>query len=348
MRRRALSKTGSELFNLANNFTDTIIKKNSWTEIPLTPPCSPSNKKRRATTGCLNFKKIDLKKLYLDFTTTDFDRKIDSNTKNMRTASKKLLTFLYKEHNSIPQYIDNAISNLVVLILSDGEKYLTKQKVKMNIHFYLKLAERASLENDHQTAILVQMALYNHNIQRLKIKKNKKDQEIYDMLNNKYGAFKDCHAKHIREFIEKYNLTDNAPDENFDVDPDYLPSATVLHMHTGKNKAYAKAMQRFGKYPKKILEITNTLNVIKKRYYYHFYKTNEKLTNLYSSTPHGMKFCKEILNKFEMADSKRPISSLLYNLSSNVAGVENNKSIISSREYQKKSKRRFHGLKYCN
>ena len=27
MRRRALSETGSKLFNLANNFTDTIIKK---------------------------------------------------------------------------------------------------------------------------------------------------------------------------------------------------------------------------------------------------------------------------------------------------------------------------------
>ena len=35
----------------------------------------------------------------------------------------------------------------------------------------------------------------------------------------------------------KNNLTDNEPDEHFDVDPEYLPSATVLHMHTGKNKA---------------------------------------------------------------------------------------------------------------
>ena len=47
MRRRALSKTGSEMFNLANNFTDNIIKKNSWTDIPLTPPVSPSNKKKK-------------------------------------------------------------------------------------------------------------------------------------------------------------------------------------------------------------------------------------------------------------------------------------------------------------
>jgi hypothetical protein len=347
MRRRALSKTGSEMFNLANNFNDNIIKKNSWTDIPLTPPSSPSNiKKRRTTTGCFNFKKINLKKLYLDFTTTDFDRKIDTNTTNMRTASKKLLTFLYKDYKCIPKYIDNAISNLVVLILSDGEKYLTKQKVKMNIHFHLKLAERASLENDHQTAILIQMALYNHNIQRLNIKKNKKDKEIYDMLNEKYGAFKDCHTKHVREFIKKYNLTDNEPDQYFDVDPDYLPSATVLHMHTGKNKAYAKAMQRFGKYPTKILALTNAFNIIKKKYYYHFFKTNEKLTKLYDSTPYEIAFCKQILDKFD--PSKKPIRSLLYNLSSNVSGIENNKSLFSSRTYQQKEKRRFHGLKYCN
>ena len=58
MRRRALSETGSKLFNLANNFTDTIIKKNSWTDIPLTPPCSPSNNKKTRHYWLLKFKKI--------------------------------------------------------------------------------------------------------------------------------------------------------------------------------------------------------------------------------------------------------------------------------------------------
>lgn len=343
-RRRTLSKTGSELFDLANNLSDQLVKKNSWTDIPLTPPASP--KKRRATTGCLNFKKFNLKKIYLDFTTTDFDKKLDTNTKNMRTASKKLLTFLYKDYDSIPQYIDNAISNLVVLILSDGEKYLTKQRVKMNIHFYLKLAERASLENDHQTAILIQMALYNHNIERLKIKKNKQDKQIYDMLNNKYGVFKDCHSKHLREFIDKYNLKENS--YPITIDPEYLPSATVIHMHTGKNKAYAKAMQRFGKYPMKILKLTKTLEIIKKRYYYHFYKSNEKLTKLYDSTPYDITFCKKILDIFSHGENKRPISSLLYNLSSNVKGVERNKLLIHSSEYKKKDKIKWHALKFCN
>ena len=55
----------------------------------------------------------------------------------MRKAAKKLISYLYNKEKSIPYYTNNAVTNLVVLILSDGEKYLTKQKVKHNIHFYL-------------------------------------------------------------------------------------------------------------------------------------------------------------------------------------------------------------------
>ena len=64
----------------------------------------------------------------------------------------------------------NAVINIVMLILSNGEKQLTIQQVKHNIHFYLKLAEKATHEKDHQTAILIILALRNYNITRLNIK----------------------------------------------------------------------------------------------------------------------------------------------------------------------------------
>ena len=49
-----------------------------------------------------------------------------------------------------------------------------------------------------------------------------------------------------------------------------------------------------------------------------------------------MKFCNNLLTRFKLADSKRPISSLLYNLSSNVANVDNNKAIFLLENIKKK------------
>ena len=39
----------------------------------------------------------------------------------------------------------NAVINIVMLILSNGEKQLTLQQVKHNIHFYLKLTQSQTI-----------------------------------------------------------------------------------------------------------------------------------------------------------------------------------------------------------
>ena len=120
----------------------------------------------------------------------------------MKSASKKLLLHLHNNPQKIPTFVDNAIINLVILILSNGDKYLSEQQVKHNVHFYLKLAERAIQENDHQTAILIKCAIENYNVYRLKLKRNKTDQKIIDLLEKKYGNFKNCYSDHLREFLE--------------------------------------------------------------------------------------------------------------------------------------------------
>ena len=92
LRTRTLSDTGNELFSMMNPFSPknknrAFTKMNSWTEVALT---SPEPSPRRKSTGCLNLKKFNLKKIYLDLMTTEFDKKLDLNVKNMRNASKKL------------------------------------------------------------------------------------------------------------------------------------------------------------------------------------------------------------------------------------------------------------------
>ena len=340
LRTRTLSETGDELFSIMNPFSPKnknreFTKMNSWTEIDLS---SPKPEPRRKSTGCLNLKKFDFRKIYLDLMTTEFDKKLELNVKNMRNASKKLLSYLYNKEKVIPNYTNNAVSNLIILILSDGEKYLTKQRVKHNIHFYLKLAEKAMTQQDHQTAILIKLSLQNHNIKRLNIKLKKHDQKILTELYYNYGGFKDCHGKHMQHFLDKYtHLQKNW--EKVGIDKEWIPSAMIVHMHTNRDKAYEKAFTRIGKYPKNLIKMSSTLEKLKKGYYNAFLKDNDLLlTKLYNTDPSQLKISKEIYEK----EDCNSISQLLFHLSCNVKKVKNNNpnKITKSKVYMSR-------LKYC-
>ena len=120
---RTLSLVGCEMFKPVNMFSPTnkLNKMNSWSDT--TPPPSPQN--RRASTGCLGYRNFNLKKVFIDLMTTDFDKKLEENSLTMRKAAKKLISYLYNKEKSIPYYTNNAVTNLVVLILRFPTLYLT-------------------------------------------------------------------------------------------------------------------------------------------------------------------------------------------------------------------------------
>ena len=312
-RKRTLSKNGEELFSIAMEKPKYFLtKKNSWN------PESPKNlKKRRHTISCLP--SLNLKQVFLDFITTDFDKKLEEHSHNMKSASKKLLLHLYQNPEKIPQFVDNAIINLVILILSDGEKYLNEQQVKHNVHFYLKLAERAIRENDHQTAILVKCAIENFNVHRLKLKRNKNDQKIIDLLEKKYGNFKNCYSDHLREFLKIV--------QEYDQMYNYIPSAMVLHMHSIRNERYTKAFRRIGKCPTKISQYSQTIELFKKLFYNRNSISGDNLTKLYLRVFNDLTFLKD----FQEKDNSK---SLLFHLSCNVKKSEQNKKrkIVNSQK----------------
>ena len=311
---RTLSMVGCEMFKPVNMFSPSnkLNRVNSWNNT--TPPPSPQN------TGCLGYKNFNLKKVFIDLMTTDFDKKLEENSITMRKAAKKMISYLYNKEKSIPYYTNNAVTNMIVLILSDGEKYLTKQKVKHNIHFYLKLAERAMKEKDHQTAILIKTALLNHNITRLKLELNKGDQKITDELNYNYGGFRDCHSKHIRHFFDKYQIL-NKDWEKKGIDEEWIPSAMVLHMHTTRIKTYTKAFTRIGKYPKELIKKNDTLIKLQKEYYKAFFlKKEAKLTKIYDTNPEDL----DIIKKISKENDSKTLTQTLFNLSCNVENVKSN------------------------
>ena len=175
-------------------------------------------------------------------------------------------------NGNVPEINNNAISNLVALILSNGEKALTKHQVKYNIGFYLNLAKKAMESNDHQTALIIKAALSNFHITRLKIKPNKSMKKTLILLEEKYGDFKSMHSKHVCDMIKNKH------------DIDYLPSTMVLHMHLSKNRAYESAYRSFGKK-------NSNLDVVN----YQYTNYNPNITNIKKLTMNYVLFMKIIL-----------------------------------------------------
>ena len=207
---RTLSAQGIELFCDAMNVDSNLDK---YIE-------SKKSKKSKIYEK-IKIKHKKIKEFLQNIFTSDYDKQLEKNIITMRNSTLKLLSYI-NECKKIPEYTNNGITNLVALILSDGEKSINKQKVKFNIGFYLDLAKHALKTNDHQTAILIKAAIANTNIKRLNIKYNKRQKAIIKMLDNEYGDFMDCHRNHLKKII------DNSSDFN------WLPSLMVLHMHLNK------------------------------------------------------------------------------------------------------------------
>jgi hypothetical protein len=360
MVRKKAKSIDTQLFNVANQFSPKhyIVKKNSWSEIPLNTGSLKERKKSSLTEIMMidnplfkknnkvdtkinkdtknkeGYKKYNLKKVFLDLITTKFDKELEIKATNMRNATKKLLSMLYKKEKEIPYYTNNAVTNLVCLILSNGEKYLTKQKVKYNIHFYLKLAEKAMKENDHQTAIIIRLALDNFNIRRLKFKYNKNDKKITDLLMYRYGAFRDCYQKHVREISDLYDLDEHRRKKISDIkiDDKYLPSPFILHMHLNKNmdkeKRHFHKYLRLGKYPSPFDNGNNPyclekISKFKDKYYNLFCtKKESQITNLYKKEIGNLDLAKKLVKNI---NNEKEISEMLFHLSCNVKNVECNK-----------------------
>ena len=240
-----------------------------------------------------------LKSLVHKLFTTDYDIKLEDTTKNMRSSTSKVLSLLYSI-KKIPEIHNNAISNLVALILSNGEKALTKSQVKYNIGFYLNLAKKAMQTNDHQTALIIKAALSNFNITRLKIKPNKGMKKTLILLEETYGDFKSMHSKHVCDMIKYKNNCD------------YLPSTMVLHMHLSKNRAYENAYRSFGKKNTNLGVLNYQLHELQSIKYHQHKTTNYELCPIYENNPLEL----DVIDKFP----KKPTSmnEFLFTLSCNV------------------------------
>lgn len=290
-RKRVLSEEGIKLFNVGFS-------------IP------PSNR------GCV-------RTLLHNLFTSEFDTNIDSSSVQMRKATMKLYSYLSKiGRKSIPELIDNAIVNIILLIMLDDDKINKLQRVKYNIHYYTHLAKRAHDEGDHHTAILIKAALENTAIRRLKLKTNKGEKKILQQLENDYGTFMNCNSEHLRNILS----TKEDDIENF------LPSVMVLLMHLDKTKEYAKGFKQMNLVSDRLILVQFQLSQIVEDYYKHYKDYDINLIDLYLQNP--------LDNPVMLKQPSKGICAKLYDISYKIQSnsknhtalkrTKNNKSILTT------------------
>ena len=118
----------------------------------------------------------------------------------MYCSGRKLYTFTKDCLESIPEFMNNAIANIILLILTNESKIANKFEARRNYRFYIDLAKRAYNIKDHNTCIMIMSALNNPAIGRLKLKDRKSDIEFKKNFEEKYGSFRSNCMKHIKQF----------------------------------------------------------------------------------------------------------------------------------------------------
>lgn len=218
--------------------------------------------------GCI---KNMLHKLF----TSDFDIKLENNSKQLRYSSCRMFALLHEIlQDCLPVAVDNAITNLVLLILTDGtNKPNTICRIRYNVGYYYSLAKKAYKMGDHHSAIMIKCALLNTAITRLKLKRNKKWDRIDKLFEKEYGSFINCHSNHLEKIL------------NTQINDNFLPSIIVLHTHLKKSKEYAKNFERLGKCPIKFNNCKVQLENRAEEYYLKYRTFEKTLIDLYTQNP---------------------------------------------------------------
>ena len=227
------------------------------------------------------------KSLILNLFTTDFDIKLEKSIKTFRKSTCSLYSYLTdREKSKIPDFFNNAVANLVYLILVTDDKPNNLIKVRHNISFYLSLANKAFKNGDHNSVILLKAALENTAIKRLKLKKHKKEKRIFDKFEQAYGTFMSCNAKHLKEMLENKKEVKT-----------FLPSIVIMLMHLNKTKEYAKCYNSIGKFPKELQEKHDEIQELACNYYNNYKDFQYMMLELYLKDPNDLKLMKEVKGK---------------------------------------------------
>jgi hypothetical protein len=280
MRRRRVSSEGQLLLKLAYTNEEILTKK-------------PSRSK--------------IKTMLCGLFHTDYDNKLENGTTQLYSSGRKLFTFVKHDLEEIPELMNNSITNIILLILTNENRIATKFEARRNYLFYMDLAERAFNIKDHNTCIMIISAVNNAAIERLKFKQRKKDKQLLINFKERYGEFKSNCMKHIKDF------TNGQFDKSVEI-----PSLMMFLINIKRLSEIEKVIKTQG--GKTIIKLQHLLD-----FYYDLFEYEEDLDFilLYTKSPEENKVIKQLKGK----DNSKKFN-LYIKIFEIANSIKNNKKLI--------------------
>ena len=165
-----------------------------------------------------------------------WDDRVNQVVSSCRLSTKALYGELWAgETNStnLPKILNAGVTNTVKVLMSNDNKKMKKKILMQNYRFFLAVMNEAFKTNDHQTAMMMYLALTHMSIERLDFKRPKRAAEKLQRVSDAYGSVENCYNKHVVDMLHE------------DVQ-EYLPSLIACSMYVNKNNIYSKAFKNMG------------------------------------------------------------------------------------------------------
>lgn len=162
---------------------------------------------------------------------TEYDDQLENMVEQCRNASKQIYMLNNDKNINTSELINNAILNLIFSVMCKDDNLANKYQVLRNIYFFKDVMEKAYNNEDHNTTITIKNALDHSSLKTFKFKCRKKDKEFEKVFEDRYGTWRTCWAKHLKEVM------------NYKITEEYIPSLMVLNIHKERNKAYSNMVK---------------------------------------------------------------------------------------------------------
>jgi len=223
--------------------------------------------------------------MLIDLFTTEYDVNLKDTVDKLRKSSCYLYSNLdYKKPKEISILVNNAITNIIIAILTFNGEVANRHQAKASYYNYLDIAEKAYKNDDHHTAIVIRAALNTMSITKLNIKLRKKDKNLFKTFEKKYGTFKDCCKKHLYDVMNITDFHDNIKDTD---KISIIPSLMILIIHLNKAAEYSKSFKSIGQNNTQVLDAKRIqlIRIAKALQQKYANFSNEELIHLYTDKP---------------------------------------------------------------
>ena len=146
-------------------------------------------------------KLINLHKIFCNFITTDYDKKIEEITEKYKNSSSNLILFCY-HRTKLKIYFQNVINNILITLLKNNKGEIgSKWYVRKNLLFLLDVCCVAYNQQDLNTVWILYCVIINITTNN-KFKLRKRHIYLLQEIHIEFGKPENCFENHIQKILQ--------------------------------------------------------------------------------------------------------------------------------------------------